>query len=731
MGKTSRVISVFGAKGGVGQTLIATNLAIALHGEIHKPVALIDLSFHSGDEVALLFNLSKRKSLLDLLPFIDRLSEGLIKGCLVSHSSGVELLSSIPDSKKSSQVTSRHIDKLLHSLRGVYPYTVINTENTITDRVTSCFDNSDLVLLIITPELLSLKRAQNFLDTLQSLHFPPQRIKTILNMSDMKGGLPGKEIESYLGQEILGEISYDPETVIESINKASPAILISPRSHFSKGIRNLASLLVTEEGLFPVIASPDTPSSPPPPLRGRKKGGGENWGEAISTAEIIEEEKELISKVSGKEVGWSKEVIDLKVHIHKRLIEELDLKSLDLTSDKDVQKQKEIRETTKKAIEKILAEEGKSVTSREERTMLVTEILDECLGLGPLEKFIRDPSISEIMVNGKDRIYIEREGKIILTDEKFTNEQHLLSTIERIVTPLGRRIDESSPLVDARLKDGSRVNAIIPPLSLVGPVLTIRKFIKRKLSIDELVDLGTLTREMGEFLRICVQLRKNIVISGGTSSGKTTLLNIASSFIPEDERIITVEDSAELSLPQEHVVSLESRPPNIEGEGAIPIRRLIINCLRMRPDRIVVGECRGGEAIDMLQAMNTGHDGSLTTIHANGPRDALSRLETLVLMSGMELPVRAIREQIASAIGIIVQQAHFSDGSRKITHITEVTGLEGDVITTADIFKYEQKEIDEKGKVMGEFRPTGVIPTFIREAKSHGIAFDMGIFEKK
>jgi septum site-determining protein MinD len=711
MGKTSRVISVFGAKGGVGQTLIATNLAIALQGEIHKPVALIDLNFHAGDEVALLFNLSEKKSLLNLLPFIDRLSEGLIKGYLVSHPSGVELLSSIPDSKKSSQVTSRHIDKLLHSLRGVYPYTVINTENTITDRVTSCFDNSDLVLLIITPELLSLKRAQNFLDTLQSLHFPPQRIKTILNMSDMKGGLPGKEIESYLGQEILGEISYDPETVIESINKASPAILISPRSHFSKGIRNLASLLVTEEGLFPVIASPK--------------------GEAISTAEIIEEEKELISKVSGKEVGWSKEVIDLKVHIHKRLIEELDLKSLDLTSDKDVQKQKEIRETTKKAIEKILAEEGKSVTSREERTMLVTEILDECLGLGPLEKFIRDPSISEIMVNGKDRIYIEREGKIILTDEKFTNEQHLLSTIERIVTPLGRRIDESSPLVDARLKDGSRVNAIIPPLSLVGPVLTIRKFIKRKPSIDELVDLGTLTREMGEFLRICVQLRKNIVISGGTSSGKTTLLNIASSFIPEDERIITVEDSAELSLPQEHVVSLESRPPNIEGEGAIPIRRLIINCLRMRPDRIVVGECRGGEAIDMLQAMNTGHDGSLTTIHANGPRDALSRLETLVLMSGMELPVRAIREQIASAIGIIVQQARFSDGSRKITHITEVTGWERDVITTADIFRYEQKEIDEKGKVIGEFRPTGVIPTFIREAKSHGIAFDMGIFEKK
>lgn len=726
MGKVSRVISVFGAKGGVGQTLIATNLAIALQGEIHKPVALIDLNFNAGDEVALLFNLSEKKSLLDLLPFIDRLNEGLIKGYLVSHPSGVELLSSIPDSKKASQITPQHIDKLVQSLRDVYPYTVINTENVITDRVISCFDNSDLVLLIITPELASLKRAQNFLDKLQSLHFPPQRIRTILNMSDMKGGLPSKEIESYLGQEILGEIPYDPETVIQSINKASPAILTSSRSHFSKGIQNLASHLVKQEGLFPVITSPPRPVG----LR-HLVGVPSGKGEAISTVEIVEEEKEVIGEVPREEAGWSKEIIDLKIHIHKRLIEELDLKSLDLTSDKDIQKQKEIREKTKKVIEKILAEEGKSLTSREERTKLVTEILDECLGLGPLENFIRDPSISEIMVNGKDRIYIEREGKIILTDEKFTTEQQLLSIIERIVTPLGRRIDESSPLVDARLKDGSRVNAIIPPLSLVGPVLTIRKFIKRRLSIDDLVNLGTLSPEMGEFLRICVQLRKNIVISGGTSSGKTTLLNITSSFIPKDERVITVEDSAELSLPQEHVISLESRPPNIEGEGAIPIRRLVINCLRMRPDRIVIGECRGGEAIDMLQAMNTGHDGSLTTIHANSPRDALSRLETLVLMSGMELPVRAIREQIASAISIIVQQARFSDGSRKITHITEVTGLEGDIITTADIFKYEQKKIDEKGKVIGEFRPTGVIPTFMGEAKSHGIPFDMEIFERK
>jgi len=709
MGKGSRIISVFGAKGGVGQTLIATNLAIALKGEIHKPVALIDLNFRAEDEVALLFNLSKKKSLLDLLPFIDRLNEGLIKGYLVSHPSGVEILSSIPDSKRASEITPRHINKLLEPLRNLYLYTVINAENVVTERVMSCFDNSDLVLLIITPELLSLNRARNFLSTLQSLHFLPQRIKIILNMNDMKGALPAKEIKSYLKQEILGEIPYDPETVIESINKASPAILISPRSPFSKGIQDLASLLVRQEELFAEVSE----VAPRP------------------RAEIIEEEKEIIREVPREEAGWSKEIIDLKIHIHKRLIEELDLKSLDLTSDRNTQKQKEIRETTRKVVEKILAEEGTSIASREERTKLVTEILDECLGLGPLENFIRDASISEIMVNGKDRIYIEREGKIILTSDKFTSDQQLLSTIERIVSPLGRRIDESSPLVDARLKDGSRVNAIIPPLSLVGPVLTIRKFMKRRLTINDLVNFGTLTPQIGEFLRICVQLRKNILISGGTGSGKTTLLNIASSFIPGDERIITVEDSAELSLPQEHVVSLESRPPNIEGEGAIPIRRLVINCLRMRPDRIVVGECRGGEAIDMLQAMNTGHDGSLTTIHANSPRDALSRLETLVLMSGMELPVRAIREQIGSAISIIVQQARFSDGSRKITHITEVTGLEGDIITTGDIFRYEQKGIDEKGKVLGEFRPTGVIPTFISEAKSHGIAFDMGIFERK
>jgi pilus assembly protein CpaF len=333
------------------------------------------------------------------------------------------------------------------------------------------------------------------------------------------------------------------------------------------------------------------------------------------------------------------------------------------------------------------------------------------------------------MVNGAKQIYIERDGKLYLTGKTFSSDQAVMGVIERIIAPLGRRIDESSPLVDARLKDGSRVNAIIPPLAIKGPTITIRKFRKDKLSMDDLIKAGTISPEMVEFLKVCVFFRKNILISGGTGSGKTTTLNALSEFIPNDERIITVEDAAELQLKQEHWVQLESRPPNIEGKGQITIRDLVRNCLRMRPDRIIVGECRGGEALDMLQAMNTGHDGSLTTVHANSPRDALSRIETMVLMAGIEIPVRAIREQISSAINILIHQSRFSDGSRKITHISEITGMEGDIITMQDIFLFKQQGYDENGRVLGEHVPTGFIPKFYDELRQRGIELDLSIFK--
>jgi len=357
------------------------------------------------------------------------------------------------------------------------------------------------------------------------------------------------------------------------------------------------------------------------------------------------------------------------------------------------------------------------------------EVFDEALRLGPLEDLLDDPTVSEIMVNGPHQVYVERGGRLQLTDLQFADDASVNAIIERIVAPLGRRIDESQPYVDARLKDGSRVNAIIPPLSLSGPSITIRKFSKKTLTVKDFIRFGTWNANAAAFMEVCVKLRKNIIVAGGTGSGKTTLLNLLSSFIPETERIVTVEDAAELKLVQPHVVRLEARPPNVEGKGAVTIRDLVKNCLRMRPDRIIVGECRSGEALDMLQAMNTGHDGSLTTVHANSPRDVVSRLETMVLMSGMELPSRAIREQIASAVDIIIHESRLADGSRKVTAITEVTGMEGQNIVMQDLFTFRQSGVDENGRIVGEFKPTGAMPTFFDTLKSRGINLDPRIFQ--
>ena len=361
---------------------------------------------------------------------------------------------------------------------------------------------------------------------------------------------------------------------------------------------------------------------------------------------------------------------------------------------------------------------------------LERDVFDEAMRLGPLEGLLADESVTEIMVNGPEKVYVERGGKLELSDCQFSDDSSVLAVIERIVAPLGRRIDESQPYVDARLSDGSRVNAIIAPLSLSGPTITIRKFSKRALTAEDFIRFGTWTREAAAFMSLCVNLRKNIIVAGGTGSGKTTLLNLLSGYIPSRERIVTVEDAAELRLQQPHVVRLEARPPNIEGKGAVPIRDLVKNCLRMRPDRIIVGECRGGEALDMLQAMNTGHDGSLTTVHANSPRDVISRLETMVLMSGMELPSRAIREQIASAVDIIIHESRMSDGSRKVTAISEVTGLEGNQIVMQDIFAFRQTGVDETGRILGAMMPTGAVPTWIDQVKSRGIKIDMGMFQE-
>ena len=415
----------------------------------------------------------------------------------------------------------------------------------------------------------------------------------------------------------------------------------------------------------------------------------------------------------------SGDVTDLKTRVQNKLLAELD-------PSMDVSQTVEVRQTIEELFENILADE-RIVLSRPERRRLFEQIVAEILGLGPIEPLLADSSITEIMVNGAKQIYVERSGKIFREPATFESDDHLMRIIDRIVAPLGRRIDESSPYVDARLPDGSRVNAIIPPISLVGPTLTIRKFARDPITADQLIEWGTVTPEAVEFLKACVISRINMIISGGTGSGKTTMLNIISQYIPADERIITIENAAELQLRQEHVITLESRPPNIEGRGEVTIQNLVVNSLRMRPDRIIVGEIREKEALDMLQAMNTGHEGSMTTAHSNSPRDTLARIETMTLMSGVELPIRAIREQISSALELVCHLERLRDGTRKLTHIAEIQGMEGDVITMTDIFIFEQTGFED-GKVIGRLRPTGLRPRFIDKIEASGINLPASIF---
>ena len=418
---------------------------------------------------------------------------------------------------------------------------------------------------------------------------------------------------------------------------------------------------------------------------------------------------------------------NVQEQIQRELLKRMDMKRLTLQGVDREELEDNARTKIRQIIDEVVA--NGRLPEGIDPVRLEDDVFNEALRLGPLEDLLADDTVSEIMVNGPDKVYVERKGRLVLSDCQFTDDASVLAVIERIIAPLGRRCDESQPYVDARLSDGSRVNAIIAPLALSGPTITIRKFSKKALTVDDFIRYGTWTHNAAEFMKLCVLLRKNIIVAGGTGSGKTTLLNLLSGFIPANERIVTVEDAAELRLQQPHVVRLEARPPNIEGKGAVTIRDLVKNCLRMRPDRIIVGECRGGESLDMLQAMNTGHDGSLTTVHANSPRDVISRLETMVLMSGMDLPSKAIREQIASAVDIVIHESRLSDGSRKVVAISEVTGLEGSQIVMQDIFAFRQTGVGEGGRILGEFKPTGAMPTWYDQLAGRGITCDPKMFD--
>jgi pilus assembly protein CpaF len=441
----------------------------------------------------------------------------------------------------------------------------------------------------------------------------------------------------------------------------------------------------------------------------------------VQQHDVLDESEELSKTIINLQHD---EKFKWRNRVHDELLAVMDQRRTDISG----MDENALRQHVEEMVKEIIEEMGSKLPADVDKQKLLEDVLNEAVGLGPLEQLLADDTVTEIMVNKFDEIFIEQSGKLTLSDITFSSDDAVMTSIERIVSPLGRRIDESSPLVDARLKDGSRVNAIIPPLALRGPCLTIRKFAKQKLQASDLVNFGALNNNMVKFLETAVNNHMNILISGGTGSGKTTLLNVLSNFIPSTERIITVEDAAELKLTQPHLVSLEARPANLEGKGAIPIRDLVKNCLRMRPDRIVVGECRGGETLDMLQAMNTGHDGSLTTAHANTPRDMIARLEVMVMMSGLDLPVSAIREMVASAIHMIVQISRYSDGSRRITNITEITGVESGIVSMQDIFRYQQEGFDENGKVKGHFEATGAIPHFYEEMRDRGLDVDMSIF---
>ncbi len=714
-----KTIAIFSTKGGVGKTTIASNLAVCLGYYSRRNTLVIDLDLQAAGDMPKLFDIPVHKSLLDLSGSLKSDPEKTSLREFVAHAEkyGVDFLPAVLNPRQARHLDGAKIRSVLAHLQKHYEYIIIDAGRAFTESLFAVFNHANLILLVVTPDILSVYQTKWSLDVLQSLHIPLNMVKVVLNRAQSLGSVIWQEVRAAIPCEIISKVPSEGKAVGLALNRGVPVVVDAANAKISGAIRRLGKDLIEKEGLFLETHEISPAAAAQEGLFAKE---GEFWEKFKLTLPPPEE---------GEQEKETDEITELKKRVHRTLIEKLDLKHREIDMTNPVKAQ-QIKEKTEKIISSALAEEtGMFISSFEIRKRLVKEIIDEALGLGPLEDLVNDPAISDIMVNNKNQIYIERHGRIELTPKRFISNDQVRQVIERIIAPLGRRIDESAPMVDARLPDGSRVNAIIPPLSLTGPALTIRKFGRERLTIDELLRLETLNEPMRDFLRACITVRKNMIVSGGTGSGKTTVLNVLSAFIPAVERIITIEDAAELKLGQEHWVRLESRPPNIEGRGAISTRDLFRNSLRMRPDRIIIGECRGAETLDMLQAMNTGHDGSMTTIHANSTHDVLSRLDSMILMSGVELPIRAIREMIASAVNIIIHTARLSDGSRKVMQITELTGMKDEVhIGMQDIFKFIQAGIDDKGKVLGSFKTTGYTPSFVDEIKLKGIALSPDIF---
>jgi pilus assembly protein CpaF len=722
------IIAVVGGKGGVGKSVFAANLAIAYLQEFKQRPLIVDLDLASLGDQNIILGQNPAKSIVD----VSRMPAGPIDPkslapYMVNAPGGYSFIGAPRDAIAARDIDIDGIGRLMKAAPGIFNLTVVDCGNGPEPWALKTMEYATAIFVVTTADVIVINQTKRVLAKVQELLFPPEMVQIVVNRYSQSHIINPQMIQKNLNRPLFAAIPEDVATCDGSLAKSSPLCIAAASTPIARAYHDIVRK-IQQTNLLENLAKLKKPTGVV--AKAAAAGGGPGSGGGAGGATVTEPGQAGPGgrSSSGPIDPWTA----MKLRLHKALVEQMDLKKMS-TDTSDPRQRSILREKTQKGVLDILQTEdtGGLLGTRELKAQMVKEVLDEALGLGPLEDLLADDSVTEIMVNARDQIYVEKAGKPGLSKTTFSSEQQMMNVIERIVTPLGRRVDEKVPYVDARLQDGSRVHVIIPPLALRGPTITIRKFPKKRVTEKDLVAFGSMTDEISDFLRCCVEAKLNIVVSGGTGSGKTTLLNVLSNFIPASERIITVEDSAELQLGQDHVVRLETRPKNIEGEGEVSIRDLIKCCLRMRPDRIIVGECRGGETFDMLQAMNTGHSGSLTTLHANNPREALSRCESLVMQAGLPIPIKAIRETIASAVGLIIQQSRMMDGSRKVTYITEVTGMQGEVVSLQDIFVYKQEGLDKKRKIQGRFVPTGFIPKFVEEMEAKGMKISRSLFAAK
>ncbi|MGE0526799.1 MAG: ATPase, T2SS/T4P/T4SS family [Bdellovibrionales bacterium] len=723
--ESSFLIAVIGGKGGVGKSVFAANLAHAFVKEMKQRTLLIDCDPKSCGDQNFITGIRPQKTVMDLAQFGSAITAQSVNSLVTNHPSGLSFIGAVLGPDQIFNVQVDLLRKQLHAVSQHFKYIVVDLGSEFDAVQAGIIEDATAIVVVTTPEVLVVNQTRRLMNDLLSASVPADFIQVVLNKV-ARGGLDQNAIAQSLRRPILVGIPQDDMAATTALQRSMPFVLSAPNSPVSSAYHEVVRRLTG--GILQKLKAATKPKITALDRAGVGAGaiGGSVGGAAGAGSSGLPSMLDPKSKRNRKR-DLSPLTL-LKMQVHSGLIKEMDLKKDIMNTEGDPAKARELKNRTQRTISE-LTDRLSPGLSRDDRARVIKETLDEALGLGPLEELLSDPTVTEIMVNGCDMIYIEKSGKLTLSNVTFTSNLQLRNVIERIVSPLGRRIDERTPYVDARLPDGSRVNAIIEPLSIDGPAVTIRKFPQERITDKDYTQrFGSMTQPMMDFLRICVEQGLNIIISGGTGSGKTTLLNVMSSFIPVNERIVTVEDAAELQLKQDHVVRLETRPANLEGTGEVSIRDLIRNSLRMRPDRIVVGECRDGAALDMLAAMNTGHDGSMTTVHANTPREAISRLETLCLMAGMDLPAKAIREQIAGAVDLIIQISRLSDGSRKVMSITEVVGMQGDTVTLQEIFRFKEEGFDKNRKIVGQFQALGLIPTFIETFEQKGVVIPRNLF---